>query len=449
MKPIIIITALLWVLTTVAFGQDRDLTGYTLVFSDEFDARSIGDHRDKGSNTWGDYPPYGAAAAFSFSHWMGSFQGRTDFATVDGGILSLWTRRVELNDSNGRNWVSGVIASKDVRNSGFAQRFGYWSARVRMPDARNSAWCAFWLASTSGIPSAGSKGYEIDILEWYGRGSRTVVDHVAHPWNADGSQAPPPFEGGITVPIPGGTFNEFHVYGCEVNPTNVIFYIDGVETFRRDTHLDYVNDPLYIILNYALQGGPDPDFPLDSAFEVDWVRAYSLPASVPIPPVPVVEVGNPGFEDNPAGSQEASGGWGEWSPVNANPNGFVAAGGHSGVNSYRMEGENFSLFLSQVIQVRETGLYTFRAWTRSSGGNASLVIQQYQGGDQRSQDIPASATWQQVEIRDINIEGSSIRIGLWMSTDINHWVEWDDVEFIQQGGTTPTPPAPPSNLRVQ
>jgi hypothetical protein len=269
-------------------GQDRNLPGYTLVFSDEFDTRSIGDHRNKGANTWGDYPPYGAAAAFSFSHWMGSYQARKDFAIANSGIMELWTRRVELDDPNGRNWVSGVIASRDIRNSGFAQNFGYWSARIKMPDAFNSAWCAFWLASTSGIPSAGSKGYELDIMEWYGRGSRVAVDHVVHPWNANGSQAPQPYEGGITVPIPGGTFNQFHVYGCEVNPTNIIFYIDGVETFRKPTNPDYIKDPLYIILNYALQGAPTGE-PFaskgDSKMEIDWVHAYSLPQSA-TPPAP-------------------------------------------------------------------------------------------------------------------------------------------------------------------
>ncbi len=39
---------------------------------------------------------------------------------------------------------------------------------MKMPNARQGAWCAFWLASASGIPKAGTKGYEIDIAELYG-----------------------------------------------------------------------------------------------------------------------------------------------------------------------------------------------------------------------------------------------------------------------------------------
>ena len=144
-------------------AQDIDLTGYTLVFSDEFDTLSVGSHMNKGSAKWGDYPPYGAAAAFSFSHWMGSYPAEiSEVATISSSVLSLWTKYYpELADPGGRDWISGVIASKDILNQGFAQRFGYWSARMKMPDAGQGAWSAFWLASTSGIPSAGSLGYEV------------------------------------------------------------------------------------------------------------------------------------------------------------------------------------------------------------------------------------------------------------------------------------------------
>jgi hypothetical protein len=47
--------------------QDRDLQGYTLVFSDEFDGPlSLGSHRDEGSAKWADGPPYGPASSVQF-----------------------------------------------------------------------------------------------------------------------------------------------------------------------------------------------------------------------------------------------------------------------------------------------------------------------------------------------------------------------------------------------
>lgn len=283
------ITTILCLAALGAYAQqDIDLTGYKLVFSDEFQTPSVGSHKGKGAAKWGDWPPYGPAGAFSVSHWV---RGRV---RVNNGILfcdAVWNP--QRNDAAGNNWESGLIASMDVSRSGFAQRFGYWSARMKMPNAGQGAWSAFWLASASGIPKAGTKGYEIDIAELYGGqfkegpgGDR--YNWVVHPWNSDGSQAPPPYEGGEWVDIPGGdAINQWHIYGCKVAPDFITFYIDGQEVGRKPTNLEYIKDPLYIIINYALRD------PLDgepfaskgrSSLQVDWVRAYSLPSNVPIPP---------------------------------------------------------------------------------------------------------------------------------------------------------------------
>jgi beta-glucanase (GH16 family) len=268
--------------------QDIDLTGYKLVFSDEFNTLSVGSADGKGSAKWGDWPPYGPAGAFSRSHWARRRLG------VDNGILfseAVWT--AERRDAAGNNWESGLIASMDKKRSGFAQRFGYWSARMKMPNAGEGAWCAFWVASASGIPNAGTKGYEIDIAELYG--SQFKKGHggdrynwVVHPWNSDGSQAPPPYEGGEWVDIPGGdAINQWHIYGCKVAPDFITFYIDGQEVGRKPTNLDYLNDPLYIIINYALRD-PLTGEPFAnkgrSSLQVDWVRAYNLPSNISIPP---------------------------------------------------------------------------------------------------------------------------------------------------------------------
>ncbi len=88
--------------------------------------------------------------------------------------------------------------------------------------------------------------------------------------------------------IPGGdAINEWHIYGCKVAPDFIRFYIDGKEVGRKPTNLDYLKDPLYIIINYALRD-PLTGEPFASkgrsSLQVDWVRAYSLPSNVPIPP---------------------------------------------------------------------------------------------------------------------------------------------------------------------
>ena len=297
-KHLLLILAVVLGLNLARAQQDIDLTGYTLQFSDEFEELSVGNHRGKRDAKWGDWMPYGPAGAFSFSHWMGSFPWAIpDVCNIDNGVLRLWTKWYEsLGDSGGRNWISGMIASMDVNRNGFAQRFGYWSARMKMPNAGQGAWSAFWLASVSEIPSAGSKGYEVDIVEAYGGQFKEApggdkYNWVVHPWNVDGSQASQPYEGGEWEEVPGGdAINNWHIYGCKVGADFITFYIDGQEVGRKPTDLEYLEEPLYIIINYALQQ-PLSGEPFvskgTSALQVDWVRAYSLPNdSASTPPAP-------------------------------------------------------------------------------------------------------------------------------------------------------------------
>jgi beta-glucanase (GH16 family) len=281
LKRLIIALAGVLGLSSARAQEDIDLTDYTLVFEDNFDTLSVANTDDKGDHTWFFWPPYGPAGAFSASHWM------TSRMECQNGVL---INRAEWNpnrhDPFDNNWESGCLSSMDKRRNGFAQRFGYWSAKMKMPDAGQGAWCAFWLASASGIPSAGTKGYEIDIVEAYGGQFKEgpggdKYNWVVHPWNADGSQAPQPYEGGEWEDVPGGdAINNWHIYGCKVAPDFIIFYIDGQEVGRKPTNLEYLEEPLYIIINYALQQ-PLSGEPFvskgTSALQVDWVRAYSLP----------------------------------------------------------------------------------------------------------------------------------------------------------------------------
>ena len=177
----------------------------------------------------------------------------------------------------------------------------------------------------------------------------------------------------------------------------------------------------------------------ESSLQVDWVRAYSLPASVPIPGVPPVPVENPGFESDDPGDQEAVG-WGEWSPVNANSAGFIIAGGHSG-NAYRMEGANYSRLLSQVVQVPEPGLILFahgRAARRATALCLSSIIREEIREAKR---LPRQTNGSKLRYRTSMLKDPRSGIGLWFEADDWAWVEWDDVELMKQGSDVGLIPA--------
>ncbi len=412
---------------------DIDLTGFTLVFEENFDVLSVADTDAKGDKTWYFCPPYGLAGAFSTSHWTSE-----SMQCQDGVLINTASWNSNRHDPLDKNWESGCLSSMDKTRSGFAQRYGYWAARVKMPDAGWSAWSAFWLASVSGIPDGGSKGYEIDIFEWYGDFQRHV-GHSVHPWNEDGSQGEG--DGGGFAAIPGGdAINSWHIYGCKVDPQWITFYIDGFETKRLPTNNEYLAEPLYIIIDYALRGNPVSGYKFDSKepshMLVDWVRAYALPDIVPPPPPPAPTslVTNPGFDDDNEDTQTPQG-WEEWSDIGSNPNGFTRAGNsHSGARYYVIEGSGpFRLFQSQVCPTGEPGLYTLRAQVMSFGGlNEAAMIAKDYGGPDLAVAIPTAKTWTQITIPNIRCDSSSCRIGFWVDSNGDNWIAVDDVEFFKQ-----------------
>ena len=412
--------------------QDIDLTGYKLVFEENFDVLSVADTDAKGDKTWYAFPPYGQAGSFSSSHWTPDAM-----QCIDDILVNTASWNSDRDDPFDKNWETGCLASMDKTRSGFAQRYGYWSARVKMPDAGWSAWTAFWLASASGIPNGG-KGYEIDIFEWYGD-SKSHVGHSVHPWNEDGSQGEG--DGGGFGPIPGGdATNTWHIYGCKVDPQWITFYIDGFESKRLPTNNEYLVGPLYIIIDYALRGdlvsGDKFDTKEPSHMLVDWVRAYELPDDAPVPPspAPISLVTNPGFDDDNEDTQTPQG-WEEWSDMGSNPNGFTRQGNsYSGSHYYVMEAAGpFRMFLSQVCPVPESGLYTLRAQVMSFGGldEAAMIVKEY-GGPDLDVTIPTSNTWTQITIPNIRCDSGSARVGFWANSNGNNWIAVDDVEFFKQ-----------------
>ena len=266
-----------------AKAQDINLSGYSLAFDDEFSTESITTSNPKGSSNWYALPPNGAPGYFSESNWnISAF-------SVSGGILS-----DNAYYSNG--WQSGYIASVDTGVNGFKQQYGYFEIRCQMPNAGEGAWPSFWLDSVSGI--TGGSNEEIDVFEWYGvcntPGSySSVIQQASHNWNSDGSQNQSlPYLYSPQTPMPGGAYpwQGYHIYGCQIDPVHITWYIDGVQTNQIATPSTYVSNAFYVMVDYALGGGwnlSGTPFTTDgtSTLAVDWVRVYSLPSgSAPAAP---------------------------------------------------------------------------------------------------------------------------------------------------------------------
>ena len=256
---------------------DINLTGYKLLFNDEFDAVSVSTVTPKLAKTWYHIPPYGAAGYYSESIWDAAA-----FSSVNGILQNKLTM-----DANAK-WHSGNISSVDESGQGFATKYGYFEARAKMPNSGSGSWPAFWLGSTAGIkgqPGYGADTLEIDIFEWYGVArdqNQALMQQASHNWKGDGSgsdeTAPFLYKPGTPMPNGAKPWEDFHVYGCRVDAAHVTWYIDGVQTNQIVTPTKYLNGDSYIMLDYAIGGGwPLSGLVKDSSFQVDWVRVYGLP----------------------------------------------------------------------------------------------------------------------------------------------------------------------------
>jgi beta-glucanase (GH16 family) len=233
-----------------------DLKGYRLTFSDEFDGPLDVSAWGPGTK-WIAHTPYnGDFGDARFTDPSGDFP-----FTVKDGILT-----IEARKENGK-WRSGLLCSVDKTGQGFAQTRGYFEMRAKFPEGPGT-WPAFWLNSLASLQDKSKDGFEVDVVEQYGRAPQTLHT-VLHWWNAD-----------KTHKAIGDQFEvedmakDFHTYGFLWDEKFMIWYFDGKELWKVPTPKE-ADTPLYVMINLALGSGwPIDKTPNPSKMLVDYVRVY-------------------------------------------------------------------------------------------------------------------------------------------------------------------------------
>jgi beta-glucanase (GH16 family) len=230
--------------------SQRPPAGYRLVWSDEFDGRTLDtrkwDYRDLG-------PRRDAINA-------------TECVSLDGeGHLALETRRV------GVEYHTAMIGTQGK----FEPRYGYFECRVRM-QSQVGHWSAFWLQSpTYGrrIGSLEESGAEIDIFEFLvNRGDS--VQHTVH-WDGYGKEHQ---SAGRLADAPGIGVG-WHTIGLLWTPGEYVFSIDGRETWRTSQGVSRHSEYLILSLEVGPWAGRIAEAMLPDRLYVDYVRAYAAAAA--------------------------------------------------------------------------------------------------------------------------------------------------------------------------
>ena len=152
-------------------------------------------------------------------------------------------------------------------------------------------------------------------------------------------------------------------------------------------------------------------------------------------------VNNGSFEADGSSSGIGSGGgmlspqgWQVWAANNALEANFTESngdgGGHSG-NFHATHWKNtaYEVYTYQTITGLRNGTYSLKAWVRSSGGQASTLLEAKSfGGSTLKALIRASAEWTPITISPIEVTNGQLTIGFYSKANANQWLHFDDVE---------------------
>jgi hypothetical protein len=162
--------------------------------------------------------------------------------------------------------------------------YGVFAARIKYQSAGGQHG-AFWM-----LPEAGGGGQdpatvgtEIDVSEYFGDGrSDGGLQNKVYWTNpadtADGDLRSAGYLGPTTKSILGAgntPSNGYHVYSVEWTPTEYIFRLDGVETFRTSEGVS--QQPEYLLLSLLCSDWEHAKLKaaaLPTSMKVDWVRAW-------------------------------------------------------------------------------------------------------------------------------------------------------------------------------
>jgi len=254
--------------STAADDRTGPGSGWTLVWSDEFDGPT-GESPDPAK--WG----YNTGGSGWGNQELQYYTRDRANSALDGrGNLAITARAATPNRSCWYGPCQYTSARLTTYHK-FSQAYGRFEARLQLPEGRG-LWPAFWLLGediyTAGHPKSG----EIDVMEYVGHEPHLVHSSLHGP-NYDTLDT-------FSLPHAASFANSFHIFAVNWRPNSITFSVDGHiygQRERNDAADGWVFDhPFFIILNLAVGGkwpGPPGDATrLPQQMLVDYVRVYRL-----------------------------------------------------------------------------------------------------------------------------------------------------------------------------
>ena len=331
-------------------GNEPDLSGYEMVFRDEFGGSALDSTKWRTSYYWGPYLPINNERQLyvdtlginrDFEHDPFEFTGSTlrINATPVGGPVQppqqppandpVWTSgrngyRADFShkpdyDPSRVEYLSGVITSIEK----FDATHGYFEARMKIPAGRG-LWPAFWLLNKKYVEDVP----EIDIMENLGQ-RPDLMQHMYHyfeprnNWRKISTPEAPSSNADLS--------SGFHTYAVAWEPGQIVWYIDGIERRRvTSDRYDISGQAMYLLANLAVggwAGAPDDPDIFPATLEIDYIRAWRKRAPAAITPAVLRDDFQIVFEDEFGAGSPSKAKWNTsypWGP-------FLPIAGEDGV----------------------------------------------------------------------------------------------------------------------
>ena len=242
-----------------AIGKPLDLTGYQMVWSDEFEGTELD------TTKWqGHVVPLGSGPVA----YDGGYLDDSAVAVKDGNLILSIKQYPESAGDRAGEYYFFYLDSRP----GFSGTYGYYECRAKLAKARAGN-CAFWMNSPTAydydVPK--EEGVEIDIMEsmQYGRKYQGSIERNIHYFDSTGHQ----HLRARFFKVGGDPYEEFNTYGLKWDENGYTFYVNGKEC--RNTDFGVSKAPEYIVLSNFMRDFTKKEIVGDSAdFIVDYVRVY-------------------------------------------------------------------------------------------------------------------------------------------------------------------------------
>ena len=240
--------------------------GWKLKWSDEFDGTELD------TNVWQRCKTGG-------SDWNRHMSTRPDLVFVRDGHVTMRGVKNDGPDKDRHPWVTGGIENR-FGPAISQMAHGKVLIRVKFQDHQKGAWPALWMCGVNKDAQGRRWPWngEIDIVERL-NGDAFVYQTVHSGWTFHKKHAKDPKHNG-KAPIVNGDWN---VYGMEITPTELVWSVNGKDTFRYpktdcgDPDQWPFDNPFFFLLDMQLGGKWVGDVNLDTLpveMYIDYIRIF-------------------------------------------------------------------------------------------------------------------------------------------------------------------------------